>query len=108
VTRYEVIIESAALDDIEHYYLRACTAGADRQAARWFNQIVAFIFKLEELPEWGSAVPEQDEFVEKLYQRIFGRGYRVIYTIVEQNVHVLCVRGPGMRELRPADIDLPH
>lgn len=107
MTRYEVIIERPALDDIERKYQHICAAGAELAAARWFTRLVEFITELETHPEWGSAIPEQDEFAEKLYQKIFGRGYRVIYLIAENRVHVLCVRGPGMRELRAGDIEVP-
>lgn len=105
--RYRVVIEPPALADIERYYQRAVDAGAGQHADRWFNRIVELILALDTLPEAGSALPEQEFFAEKLYQRIFGRGYRIIYTIVDDCVHVLCVRGAGMRELTPSDISLP-
>lgn len=106
--RFEVIIEPPALDDINHYYQRVVESGAERNTARWFNRIVEAILDLDTLPTAGSAVPEQDAFTDKLYQRVFGRGYRIIYTIVGDRVHVLCVRGSGMRELHPSDIDWPQ
>lgn len=106
--RFEVIIEPPALDDIDRYYRRVVEAGAERNAARWFNGIVDAILSLDTLPTAGSAVPEQEAFSDKLYQRVFGRGYRIVYTIVEDRVHVLCVRGAGMRELHPSDIDWPQ
>ncbi len=105
--RFQVIIERPAADDIDHYYERAVTAGAGLNAARWYNRIVEAILALEEGAEWSGPVPEQDEFSERLYQVIFERRYRIIYTVIEDRLHVLCVRGQGMRELGPADIELP-
>ena len=102
--RFRVIIERPAREDIEQYYERAVTAGAGQNAARWYNRIFEAILSLEDGAEWRGPVPEQDEVRERLYQLIFERRYRIIYTVIEDRVHVLCVRGQGMRELSPADI----
>ena len=105
--RFQVIIERPAAEDLDHYYQGAVAAGAGANAARWFNRIVEVILSLEEAAEWRGPVPEQDEFSEKLYQVIFERRHRIIYTVIEDRVHVLCVRGQGMRELGSADIEWP-
>jgi plasmid stabilization system protein ParE len=107
VKAFQVVIERTAREDIEHYYQRAMAAGAGPSAARWFNRIVEAILSLEAGAEWRGSVPEQDQFSERLYQLIFERRYRIIYTIVDDRVHVLCVRGEGMRELGSKDIDWP-
>lgn len=105
--QFEVVVEQPAWEDIEHYYQRAVDAGAGRAAARWYNRLVAAILGLEVAADARCLIPEQDEFSERLHQLVFERRYRVIYTIVGQRVHVLCVRGSGMRELRPGDLVLP-
>jgi plasmid stabilization system protein ParE len=107
VKRFQVIIEQPAAEDLDHYYQRAVAAGAGVNAARWYNRIVEAILSLEEGAEWRGPVPEQDEFSEKLYQVVFERRYRIIYTVIEDRVHVLCVRGQGLRELGSADIEWP-
>jgi len=107
VKRFQVIIERPAADDIDHYYQRAAAAGAALNAARWYNRIVEAILALEDGAEWRGPVPEQDEFSERLYQLIFERRFRIMYTVIEDRVHILCVRGQGMRELGPADIERP-
>lgn len=105
--RFQVIIERPAAEDLDHYYRRAVAAGAGLNAARWFNRIVGVILSLEEAPDWRSPVPEQDEFSEKLYQVVFEHRYRIIYTLIQDRAHVLCVRGQGMREIGPTEIELP-
>jgi plasmid stabilization system protein ParE len=79
----------------------------DERAARWYDRIVDAIQNLAVAAEWRAQVPEQAEFRELLHQIVFKRRYRILYTIVEDRVHVLCVRGRGMRELGPADSALP-
>lgn len=105
--RFRVVLEQPARDDIERYYRRAMVAGAELNAARWYNRIVDAILALEDVPEWRPSIPEQDEFPEKLYQVVFESRYRIIYAVVEDRVHILCVRGPGMRELAPSDVSWP-
>jgi hypothetical protein len=107
VKRYEVILERPAVEDIDQYYQRAVAAGAGANAARWYNRIVDAILSLEDGATWRTPVPEQDEFERRLHQLIFERRYRIIFTVIENRVHVLCVRGPGMREIGPADVEPP-
>lgn len=105
--RYKVILEQPAVEDIDQYYQRAVAAGAGPSAARWYGRIVEAILSLEDRAQWRTSVPEQDEFEERLHQLIFERRYRILFTVVEDRVHVLCVRGPGMREIGPADVEPP-
>ena len=102
--RYHVIIEQPALDQIEHYYRRAVEAGAGIAADRWFNRLHAAILALSTLPTWAVSIPEQADFAEPLRQLIFERRYRVIFTVAEESVHVLCVRGLGLPPLQVEDI----
>jgi len=104
VKRFEVVIEPQALDDIERYYRRVVEAGAKDTADKWFHRIVSSILELEILPGAGARIPEQDAFEVELLQRVFAGRYRIIYTIAGSRVHVLCVRGAGMRALRPSDL----
>lgn len=105
--QFEVVVEQPAWEDIERYYQRAVDAGAGLAAARWYNRLVAAILRLEVAADARGSIPEQDEFSERLHQMVFERRSRVIYTIVGQRVHVLCVRGSGMRELRPGRLEWP-
>lgn len=101
---YRVIVEPPAIRQIEQYHGRAVAAAGKPVADRWFNRLQAAILSLATMPARLSAVPEQADFAEPLRQLVFGRGYRVVFTIRGDAVHVLCVRGLGLPPLRGADI----
>lgn len=105
--RYEVILELRALADLESYYDRAVAAGAGTAAAQWFNRIERAILALEFEPKWRSPIQEQALFREPLFEIVFERRFRIIYTVNGGRVHVLCIRGVGLTDLGGEDLQVP-
>src|SRR5438132_13570876 len=74
-------------------------------AATWFNRFVAACDALRtDAARWALA-PESVEFEFPVQQFMFktprGRNYRILYTIVGDEVRVLHVRGPGQDLVMP-------
>ena len=93
---YRVVIEPPALEQIEQYHSRVVYAGARLAADRWFNRLQVAILSLATMPTRAGSVPEQAAFTQPLLQVVFEKRYRIIFTIHEDTVHVLCVRGFGL------------
>lgn len=77
-------------------------------AARWLDAFDAATHQLRENPLNSSLAPE-DEFVETEIRHVFfrtrrGATYRAIFTIIDCEVRVLQVRGPGQSLVRPEDL----
>ena len=94
MTRFEVIILPAAERDIGKIYAGISEFDADT-AARWYNRLMEVIFSLDIFPEHCPLAPE-NKFLKTEIREIFhGRRqhkYRILFTVSENEVHVLHVR----------------
>jgi plasmid stabilization system protein ParE len=92
--RWNVIVELPAQQDIEEAYL--WLAERDPEAAiRWFNCIYDTIGSLELFPERCPLAPESNYFNREIRETFHGRRqhkYRILFTVMENDVHVLHVR----------------
>jgi plasmid stabilization system protein ParE len=94
VKRYPVIVLPAAERDIGEAY--KWLAEQDEEAAiRWYNRLMEVIFSLDTFPERCPLAPE-NKFLKTEIREIFhGRRqhkYRILFTVSENEVHVLHVR----------------
>jgi plasmid stabilization system protein ParE len=94
VKHYQVIILPAAERDIGEAY--EWLAEQDAEAAiRWYNRLLEVIFSLDTFPECCPHALES-EFLNSEIREIFhGRRqykYRILFTMSENEVHVLHVR----------------
>jgi plasmid stabilization system protein ParE len=92
--RWSVIIELPAQEDIAeaHRWL----AERDPEAAdRWFNSLYDQIGSLEIFPERCPLAPESQFFSADIREAFHGRRqhkYRILFTVTEDEVHILHVR----------------
>ncbi len=92
--RWNVIVEIPAQQDIAeaHRWL----AERDLESAdRWFNSLYNTIGSLEMFPERCPLSPESKFFNSQIRQIFHGRRqhkYRILFTITENEVHILHVR----------------
>ncbi len=91
---YQVIILPSAERDIGGAY--EWLAGQEAETAiRWYNRLLEVIFSLDTFPERCPLAPES-EFLNSEIREIFhGRRqykYRILFTVSENEVHVLHVR----------------
>lgn len=98
---YRVLIGPTARADIAHHYryLKEHAREPD-YPDEWFEGIHEAILSLESSPLRCGLAPENDEFEEEIRHRIVG-SYRVLFTVVEDRVHVLHVRHGRQDALRP-------
>lgn len=92
--------------DIVAWLGKASLPGADR----WISAFDSVLSAIAENP-FGFGLAPEDEFIEiEIRQAFFqtkrGRSYRVLFTVVEQEVRVLRLRGPGQELLTPSEITI--
>ena len=90
--------------EIVAWLAKASLQGADR----WINAFDTALSSIAENP-FGFGLAPEDEFIpieirQAFFQTKHGRSYRVLFTVVEQEVRVLRLRGPGQELLTPSEI----
>ena len=103
---YDVIIQPPALADLEEAYFWI-SERAPEAADRWFNGFVEGIETLKMSPERCSHAPENRYFEREIRQLLYGKRsgvYRALFTIVEDEVHVLHIRHGARMPLRLDDV----
>jgi plasmid stabilization system protein ParE len=76
-------------------------------AARWYNGLIKKIETLRHNPFRATLATENDKFPEEIRQLIYGGSdkrthkHRIIFTVREDIVHILCVRHAARDELLP-------
>jgi plasmid stabilization system protein ParE len=79
-----------------------------RGAASWFNRFAEIRDRLADDPERCAIAPES-EFVDYEIRQVtfktpFGLLYRILFTIVNDEVRILRVRGPGQDLVPPGEL----
>jgi plasmid stabilization system protein ParE len=94
MTKYRLILQPPALDDLDAAY-RWIHERAPDAADRWFNGFVEALNTLTEFPDrWGLA-PENDAVEPEVRQLLYGKRsgvYRALFTLTGQEVRVLHIR----------------
>ena len=95
---YAVLLMRQAELDIQTIYdwlSKRSPAGA----LRWYDALDNALYRLKDEATIWSEAPESAAFPDTIRQCLFktkrGRTYRILFTIVGQQVRVLHVRGPG-------------
>jgi plasmid stabilization system protein ParE len=104
--RYLVKTLDAATEDIKgiHEWLaRRSLSGAES----WYRTLARAIGELAVAPDRHPLAPEAASSPRQIRQVLFhttqGNKYRLLFTIVDDEVRVLRVRGPGQPPLRRKD-----
>lgn len=77
---------------------------APENATKWFNGLEAAIQTLESFPRRCPLAEESQAFALEIRQLIYGKrvgAYRILFTIVEDSVHVLHVRHGRRQRFSP-------
>lgn len=102
--KYNVQVEPTAQRDIQLAYDWGKEKWGASQANKWSRELAKAIRSLAELPERYPLAPENDEFKVEVRQMTFQR-YRILYTIKNETVAVLHVRGAYIGEQTPEEED---
>lgn len=108
--KYTVRTLPAALGDVSDILTWLSSRSAEA-AQLWYAAFLQAIRKLESNAEiWGPA-PEAAKLRHPIRQKLFktrlGRPYRLLFAIVDDEVLILRVRGPGQAPLSKMDITPP-
>src|SRR4051794_30798466 len=92
------------VDDIFSWLAQRSVSGA----ISWYLAFRAALEKIADNPENFAEAPEADRLNRPLRQALFktrrGRMYRIIFTMIDSDILLLRVRGPGQRPLRQNDV----
>ena len=104
--RYLVKTLDAATEDIQgiHQWLaRRSLSGAET----WYRTLARVVNELAVAPDRHPLAPESTGLPRQIRQVLFhtpqGNKFRLLFTIVDDEVRVLRVRGPGQAPLRKRD-----
>ncbi len=92
--RHRVIIQPSAESNINEAY--EWIAARDEMAAiRWYNRLMELILALDIFPERAPLAPESKSLHREIREIFHGRRqykYRILFTVTENEIHVLHVR----------------
>jgi plasmid stabilization system protein ParE len=95
----------ADIDRIFHWLSQRSPDGA----ARWYESFWDATQRLKNFPQSCSLAPESHRFPEVVRCMLFGtkkgRTYRALFVVRDDVVHILCVRGPGEKPVKPKEIE---
>lgn len=102
--KYRITVLPEAWEDVDHIHHWIAERSPDG-AARWYVRLTEVLRFLETDPEACALAPEnvfaEPEIRHHVFQTAGGKPYRILFTIQEQNVFVLHVRGPGQPFVHP-------
>ena len=105
--KYRVTVQpeaQRAANRIYDWIAERAPAGAES----WYRQFMSSVASLEEQPERFGFAPENEFVAPEIRQIIFktkrGLPYRALYRVVDDEVQILGVRGPGQQLLGPEDL----
>lgn len=104
---YRVIVLARARLDVDAIYDWIADRSVDG-AQRWLKQFETATATLETNPFIAPLAPESGSFEIEVRHILFrtrsGRTYRAVFTVVDTEVRILRVRGPGQPPLRSRDV----
>ena len=103
---YRVIVTEKAKGDLRHYYSVAAEHAPDT-AARWLDRFEASLQTLSTNPERCATAPENDLVGQTIRQLFVGKRtgrFRVLFTIVDDDVFVLHIRRGTMDKAIEEDL----
>ncbi len=96
--KYRVSVSANAKANLLDYYEHA-SKHAPRTADRWYDRFDVALQTLSTLPQRWPVASESEIYPEQIRQMLFGKGtsvYRVLFTIVEDEITVLHIRRSTM------------
>jgi plasmid stabilization system protein ParE len=103
------VILARARHDIQEKY-DWIAADSPEGADRWLERFEQAMETLRTNPFVAPIAPESKSFDIELRQVLFrtryGRPYRAIFTVIDDEVRILRVRGAGQPPLKPKDIPM--
>lgn len=96
-----IVIEQPAHAEMDAAYAWIAQY-SPQQATLWYFDITERIESLQNNPYRCALARENSHFAEEIRQLIFGK-YRILFTVRDEEVHVLHVRHSARDTLKPDD-----
>ncbi len=99
--KYQVIIQPAAQKAIEESYFWFSNHSS-LKARTWLEGLYKATLSLENMPSRCSFAFENNFFDEEIRQLVYGKGqnaYRILFTIVDDRVHIIFVRHASQKPM---------
>ena len=103
---HRVIVSPNAESDLRNYFFNAARH-APHTAARWLSRFRDALSTLSSNPQRCSLAPENDAVEVEIRQLLFGKRrnvFRALFTVIEDEVHVLHIRRATMGDAAPGDL----
>lgn len=104
---FRVVLEPRAHQQFQHI-VRWLSERFPSGAEHWLDAFDDAIEQLERNADGCSLAPENSLVKRDIRRTLFktprGRIYRMVFTIVESDVRVLAIRGPGQAPLKRRDL----
>jgi plasmid stabilization system protein ParE len=101
---FRVLLDQEAERNVAEIYQWIHERSAEG-ALRWYRAFLKALFVLADEADRFAVAPESHHFEPTIRNLTFrmksGRAYRVLFTIVDSEVHILFVRGPGQNWVTP-------
>lgn len=97
--RYRVLFQPSAADELDEVS-RWIARDSPGRAARWLDGAHRAVRGLTRFPRRCPLAPENDTFTQEVRQLLYGQ-YRILFTVIGDQVHVLHVRHGARRYLEP-------
>lgn len=105
---YSVAILQRARQDVQRIFDWLADR-SEQGAQNWFESFERSVSTLSENPLFAPLAPENDYCEREIRHILFrtqrGRTYRALFTVVESEVRILRVRGPGEPSVRGKDLE---
>jgi plasmid stabilization system protein ParE len=102
--KFRVIIEPTARIGIREAIRWKTARGSEGEAARWYNGLERKILSLGAHPLRCPIAAESEKFPEEIRELLHGSKnsrYRILFTVRDDEVHVLHVRHSAQGEVGP-------
>ena len=108
--KYRVVIHEMARQDIRRNARWWADNHSRAQSEIWFHNAFDSIEKLTTFPGSYPLAPENDDFPFEIRELHFGLGsrpgYRAVFAIRNETIHVLTVRRAAQDTIHPGDLQL--
>lgn len=103
--RYRVIFHPAARDEALDAALYIADRGHPETAVRWYEGLERAIASLCKMPRRCGHARERDGFPDVELRQMLHKSHRIIFAIIETDVHILHVRHVARQNLGAPDAD---
>ena len=101
---YGLRITERALSDIQRNASWWAQHRSPSEALSWFEAILERINRLVDFPKSHTLAHENPHVAYDLREAHFGSGYRILFTVVDNEVVVLTIKATEEEWLQPGDL----